>query len=75
MSDSNRMIGLALVVVAIILFFFSLSNLLSAVDTDTGSALENETQEIKNIIGIYGYVILLLPFILFIAGLGLVWRG
>ena len=67
--------GAFLIILALIVYFSSLSSLEASVDTSPGSALENQTAVNKTILGTYGYVFAVLPYMLFGIGVLLLWKG
>lgn len=75
MSDSNKVVGVLLIIIAFILFVYALPTMTESVKTNPGSSLENESKTVKNFYSIYDILFSVIPLILFIIGMGLVWKG
>lgn len=75
MSDLNAIIGIVLIVLAFILFITAVPTLNTSVSTAPNTTLENETSTIKTIYSINGLLIAMLPIMVFIMGLGMIWKG
>lgn len=75
MSDVNRVIGLILIALAFIIFVIALPAMTSAVQTGDGTALENETQTVKEVYNILPLFIVLIPVIMVLVGVGMLWKG
>lgn len=74
MAD-NKAMGFVLVILALIVFIMSASTLQSSVDTGAGTPLENESVAVKNVYSVYDIFIPLIGIFLFIAGIGMLWKG
>ena len=67
--------GFVLIIITFIIVMFALPTMYSSVCTTSGCALENISIPEKQIMTIYQYIILILPFLTFGAGVLFVFKG
>lgn len=75
---SNPMLivgGFILMALAFVAFMFALPSLNDATKTTAGSTWENSSEPIKGMVNTFNYMIMLIPFLLFFGGFGMLVAG
>lgn len=75
MTAEMKAVGLFILIVAFIFIITSLPTMIAATDTTPGHALENESTTVKNVYKTTDLFIAFLPYLLFVIGGSLVWKG
>lgn len=67
--------GMMLIGFGFVAMLFLLPQTIAYTDTGANSTWENQSAYVKSTVGILGQAALIFPFLFFVAGIGVFWKG